>query len=119
MKGDEQVLGDSTLVLDVLDASQEHFERKHRLQAQGYTLEKLARRVAPLCGITPEQIYSPGKYPRIVQARSLFCYWAIRELGVSATELARKLGLSQPAVSISVKRGERIAREKKLSLKVS
>jgi len=47
-----------------------------------------------------------------VQARSLFCYWAVRELGVSATALAEKLGLSHPAVSISVKRGEKVAKEK-------
>ncbi|MFX0197589.1 MAG: transposase, partial [Candidatus Hodarchaeota archaeon] len=81
LKGDERVLGDSTFVLDILDASKEHFERKYHLKAQGHTLKKPAQRVAPLYGISPEQIYSPGKYPRIVQARSLFCYWAVRELG--------------------------------------
>jgi len=32
----------------------------------------------------------------------LFCYWAVRELGVSATSLAKVLGLTQPAVSVSV-----------------
>ncbi len=43
----------------------------------------------------------------------------LRELGISATALARKLELSQPAVSISVKRGEKIARRKKFELLVS
>jgi len=36
---------------------------------------------------------------------------AVRELGISATSLARKLGLTQPAVSISVKRGQAVADE--------
>jgi predicted transcriptional regulator len=40
----------------------------------------------------------------------------VRELGISATALARKLRLSQPAVSISVKRGEKIARDKDFDL---
>jgi len=40
----------------------------------------------------------------------------VRELNVSATALAKKLGLSQPAVSISVKRGEKLAREKGFEL---
>jgi len=40
----------------------------------------------------------------------------VRELGVSATALAKKLGLSQPAVSISVKRGKKIAKEKGVEL---
>ncbi len=42
--------------------------------------------------------------------------WAVRELGISATALARKLQLSQPAISISVKRGEKIARDKHFDL---
>ena len=35
----------------------------------------------------------------------------VRELGVSATALGQRLGMTQPAVSISVKRGEKIAAE--------
>ena len=50
-----------------------------------------------------------GRRPELT--RSLFCYWAVRELGVSATSQARELGLTQPAVSISVKRGQTIADE--------
>jgi hypothetical protein len=36
--------------------------------------------------------------------------------GVSATELARRFGMTQRAVSISVRRGENTAREKGLKL---
>jgi len=35
----------------------------------------------------------------------------VREIGVSATALAKKLPLPQPAVSISVKRGENSPRK--------
>ena len=51
-----------------------------------------------------------------VKARSLMCYWAVRKLGFSATELSKKLGVSQPSVSISVKRGEKIAKAMQLEL---
>jgi predicted transcriptional regulator len=44
------------------------------------------------------------------------CYWAVRRLGYSATELSKKLGVSQPSVSISVKRGEKIAKDMQLEL---
>jgi hypothetical protein len=57
-----------------------------------------------------------GKYRRIVEARSLLCYWAVRELGVPMSSLARKLGISIPSVSESVTRGRRIAEEKQLDL---
>ncbi len=41
---------------------------------------------------------------------------AVRQLGFSATELSKRLGVSQPSVSISVKRGETIAKAERLSL---
>ncbi len=60
----------------------------------------------------PKDVLSSGKGPVVVKARSLLCYWMVRKCGVSATDLARRIGISQPAVSISVKRGEKIASEK-------
>jgi len=111
LKGDERILGESVFVKEVLKASEERLRRTYQLKAEGYDLERLTQRVAEVFEIDPEYLWSKGKYPRLVEARSLFCYWAVRELGVSATELARRFEISQPAVSISVKRGEGIAKE--------
>ena len=116
LKGDERILGDTDFVLAVLEESEERLERRYELEAQGVNLDDVARRAAFLFGIEPNEIYTSGKQPSLVGARSLFCYWAVRKLGISATALARKLELSQPAVSISVKRGEKIARDKDFDL---
>ena len=52
----------------------------------------------------------PGALHHIhVRARSLLCYWAVHELGMTATALAKTLGLSQPAVTQCVRRGEKVA----------
>jgi len=102
--------------LDVLRTCEEQLERRYRLQAEGYDLEKVARKVADIFDIEPEKLFMPGRYPKIVQARSLLFFWAVRELGMTATSLARKFGLTQPAVSISVKRGEKIAKEKGVNI---
>ena len=53
---------------------------------------------------------------RTVAARSLLCYWANRELGMSTVELSRRLRIAQPTVSQSVARVERTAVEMKLTL---
>jgi REP element-mobilizing transposase RayT len=90
--------------------------QRYWLQAQGYDLGKITIRVASVLGIDPEQVWTAGKQPITVKARSLMCYWAVRKLGFSATELAQKLGVSQPSVSISVKRGENIAKTMQLEL---
>jgi len=47
---------------------------------------------------------------------SLLCYWAVRRLGLIATKPSKNPGVSQPAVSISVKRGEKIAKAEQLEL---
>lgn len=57
-------------------------------------------------------ILSKGKQKRRVEARSLVCYWAAREIGLSLTELAKTIGISPSAVSYAIERGEKIASEK-------
>lgn len=116
LKGDERILGDSEYVLEVLSASEEEFDRNYLLKAQGYSLDVLAHRLSELFDMKPEDIFSPGKYRKTVKTRSVFCYWAVRELGETATAIAKKLGISQPAVSISVARGEKIVKEMGLEL---
>lgn len=117
LKGDERILGDSNFVQSVLQASQEKLDRKYQLQEEGYTLKTLSEKVAHLFHLEPSQLFSPTKSPKIVKARSLMCYFAVRELGLTATGLAKKIGLKQPAISISVVRGEKIAKEMSITLR--
>jgi chromosomal replication initiation ATPase DnaA len=87
------------------------------LRAEGFDLERIIGRVGELFGMRPEEIKTAGKYQRGVAARSVVSYWAVRELGMSETEVARRLGVTQPAVSQAVKRGARIIEERHLKLK--
>jgi predicted transcriptional regulator len=57
-----------------------------------------------------------GKSRQAVTARGLVCYWASSKLGLSQIHLAQKSGISQPAVSLSVKRGEKLVKEQSMSL---
>jgi putative transposase len=116
LKGDERILGDSDYVLEVLKETGERFERGYELKAQGYDLDMLARRVAEIFRVRPEEIFRPGKYKKRVEARSVLSYWAVRELGETASAIAKKIGISQPAVSLSVERGERIVKKMELTL---
>jgi len=51
-----------------------------------------------------------------VKARSLLCYWGVRELGMKTVELAKKVNLAQPTVSQAVSRGKKIAEKQALNL---
>lgn len=108
-KSDERILGDSDFVDKVLGEAEEQLERKYAFHARRVGLNKLGQVVAELMGIEPEIVFAPGKERRRVQTRSLLCYWAVRELGISMTRLSTKLNMSLSAVSVAVQRGEQLA----------
>jgi len=72
--------------------------------------------VAEIYGKEPDEILCRGKQQRKVNARSLCCFWAVSELGMSLRELAGRLEMSPPAVGFSVERGEVIARKNEYHL---
>jgi len=41
----------------------------------------------------------------------VFCYWSVRELGISLSNLARDLSITISGVSVAVKRGEMVVRQ--------
>jgi putative transposase len=116
IKGDERILGDGDFVAEVLEECRQQLEQRYQYQARGYDFDWLVGQVATLLGFEPAIVTRRGRYPDTVQARSVLCYFASRDLGISTLELAKKLGVSQPTASQSVKRGEMIVKEKGLRL---
>lgn len=118
VKGDERILGESEFVLRTLATAEEELERREQLRWKGIDLRLVARQVADAFGVDADELFGSGKRRRMVPARSVLCYWAVRELGHTETNLARELGLTQPAISIAVRRGARIACERGLQFRV-
>jgi len=116
MKGDERILGDSEYVAGVLRAASESLQRKYQLKAQGLDVDKVAERVAALLELPVEAVWAAGKHRKTVEARSLLCYWSVRQLGLSMSSLARRLGISPTSVSQSAVRGEGLAKKGKYQL---
>jgi hypothetical protein len=119
VKGDERILGDGEFVEGVLEAANERLDRRSWLQRKGYNFNRLVERVAGLFEIPISEVVRTGKFARTVEARSVLCYWANRELGMRVVELARRLKLAQPTVTQSVARGEKIVSEKGLKIEES
>ena len=116
IKGDERTLGDSDFVETVLREADEQLERRYQLQTRGFDLEQVAERVAQVLDIPLEIVWEKSRRPQVAVARSLLCYWASKELGMSMTNLAKRLNLTQPAISIAARRGEKIAVENQYML---
>ncbi len=56
-----------------------------------------------------DPVVAAGKHTGRLQARSLVCYLVVRQVGMSATTVAKRVNLSQLALSRAVARGERLA----------
>lgn len=98
MKSDERILGDADFVSDILSRAEDSFERRYSLRANGIDIDFIAERVANLFEILEEIVWQEGKSQHLVRARSLLCFWAVRELGENMTSLARRLNISIVAV---------------------
>ena len=118
MASDERILGDGDFVEAVLKEANEQMERKYRLAADGFDLNRIAQKVADLVNIPVESVWEKSRRPQVVMARDLISYWANLELGISMTTLAKRFGLSQPAVSMAVRRGEKLVRKNNYSLQI-
>ena len=116
IKSDTRILGDSDFVSQILAEANEKLDRQFELKNHGYDLARIEDRVAEIYGVKKEIIYSKGRRRQQMLARSLFCYWAVDALGISRTELARKLRMTQPGVGYAVNRGEQIAKNENYRL---
>ena len=110
-KADERILGNGDFVEQVLSATEEQMEQKYALLASGIDVDKIAQRVSELVEVDVSAMMATGKEPWRVKARSLLCYWAVREVGITMAELSRRLKISLSGVSLSVQRGEKIAQD--------
>lgn len=110
-KSDERILGDGDFVASVLAEAEEKLQHQRRYRQRGITFEFLAESLAAHYALSLSEILSTSKQPRRVKARSLLCYWAVQELGMTATAVAGKIGMTQPAVSRAVERGRELSEE--------
>ena len=106
--GDERILGNDDFVKQTLIQDKLLVEKRSKYLRQGWGLEELITTVCNYYGIAPSQINRRSRGDNVSRAKSLICYFGFNELGKSMRDIAQKLEISQPAVSVWVKKGEHI-----------
>lgn len=113
-KSDERILGEGSFVEDILRQAEETLSLKVDPVRQETDFSELLSQAARHYGVEPDELLRPGKQPARVNARSLLCFWSVRELGMTACEVGRKVGLTQSAVSRAIQRGEKLSAERQI-----
>ena len=70
------------------------YTRQYDWKQRGIGFEHLVEQVAGFCHLGSREGVAEGRQCQKVTARTLLCFWAVRELGLPLTTLARQLGLS-------------------------
>jgi len=116
VKGDERILGDGDFVTSLLSEADERLDRGYELKRLGVDLGKLEERILEIYEIDKTDLYSKSRQNPRSEARSVFCYWAVRELGVEGARMATLLKMSPSGVAYAVRRGEKVVRERDLRI---
>jgi putative transposase len=111
---DSRILGQAAFVEAVLSEAHQSLNKRYELRRQGWDFERVLSRAAAIFDVPVEQVLYGGRQRPRTLARSLVCYWAVREVGLTSAELARRFGMTAAGVSNAVGRGERIAAERGL-----
>ncbi len=82
----------------------------------GFVFDRILARAASVFDFPVPEVLRRGRQRPRAPARSLACYWAVRELGLPSAELARRFGMTPVGVNYAVRRGEQLATERMLAL---
>ena len=106
-KSDQRILGSGDFVSITLQQSERILEKKYLAKRP---IEELIEVVAERLGLKPKLICSGSRQQKYSEARSLVAWLAVEEVGHSAAEVARFLGISRMGVQKAVIRGREFGR---------
>jgi hypothetical protein len=72
--------------------------------------------MADILNIKEDDIFAKSNQAMKVTARSMLCYWAVREAGFSIRSLAKRLGMSVLGIRYAAERGAAIVLENQYDL---
>ena len=81
-----------------------------------FNFDTIEQMVCDIFSIEPDEIYSKSRQRIRAEARGLYCYWTVLDLGYSLEDLPRLFGMTDQGIGYAVGRGEQIAKEQHFRL---
>ena len=103
---DQRVLGDGEFVETVLSEIDDLGKVNLRLARKRMDLSSFAKRLCKVREVSIGELRSGSRRHEIVEARRVFSWLAVKELGYSGAEVARYLGVTTSCVTRAASSGE-------------
>jgi len=101
---DERILGGSDFVNAILKEAEDRQIRQIKHRRSGKTIEKIIDEECKGHQISPQELKAGSKRRRVSDARAVIAYRCREELGESAAEIARHLGVNTSCIVRSIER---------------
>ena len=109
---DQRIMGDGDFLGQLLEEMDDIGRENLRLTTRRMDLAALAEKVCEVHGINFGELRSGSRRDEIVEARRVFSFLAVKELGYSGAAVARYLGVTNSCVTRAVSAEEAPEREK-------
>jgi len=108
---DSRILGDGNFVGKMLKESHEEWEKKTKLLADGWNLERLIKKVTKEFNLKKGELQSGRRFRHLSLAKGVVSYFGSEQLGLSLEEIANQLRISRQAVFLLKEKGEGYAKQ--------
>jgi Trp operon repressor len=103
-KGDERILGSPQFVLQVLAEAEER--QRKQIRAPEKSIDEMIEQECAQRELSSQELRNGGRRPKATAARMFIAYRALAELGPSAAEAARRLGVAASTITRAVAKNE-------------
>jgi REP element-mobilizing transposase RayT len=110
---DHRILGSGAFVEKLLAEEERMVRQRTLFKRKRINVEKFMDLISEKFGVTREEVIGGGQRQAVSVARSVFCYLASKDLGLTGRELSRALRLTPSAIHYAVLRGEKFLAENK------
>jgi putative transposase len=97
-ESDERILGSGDFVNAVLKAAEERQRRQIKLRMTGKTVQKLIEEECERCSISVAELKNGSRRSKVSETRMVIAHRCREELGISAAEIARQLGVNTSSI---------------------
>jgi putative transposase len=112
-KYDARILGSGEFVERILGEEAKVYQRRALVKKKRIGIEELINSVGKVFGVRGAEVIGGSQRQAVSLARSVACYLASGDLGITGSELSRELNLTPAAIHYAVLRGEKYLVENK------